>query len=370
MMRAEGRTTSTRARCAVRAPPTARATRAARCATRPRAAACPVRPPTDRCPSGQYCTADNACAAGCRDDAACMAGDGGHGRSLRHRHASVRAVRHQRALRRGHPLRGQRVRHGLQHRAPLPVGSDLLRQRLRRHAKLNIAVVRRLRQPLRRAQRHGRVHATACAPSAHAPHPSPTATTWPGNGCETNTQTDTAHCGGCGMACATRPNATASCAGGRVHVHLRGGLRRLRQRPEQRLRGQPQHRPQPLRRVLDAPATSPTRRRPARWASAPSPMCAAGFGDCDGNAANGCETDTRTSVSHCGACGTGVHGRRQRRARVRGGHAAPHLHRGLRRLRRQRQPTAARPTPRTTPSALRRLRPSASSTWRLPRCAW
>ncbi len=32
-------------------------------------------------------------------------------------------------------------------------------------------------------------------------------------------------------------------------------------------------------------------------------LCAAGRGDCDGNPANGCETDTATSASHCGACG-------------------------------------------------------------------
>jgi len=31
--------------------------------------------------------------------------------------------------------------------------------------------------------------------------------------------------------------------------------------------------------------------------------CAAGFGDCDGVAANGCETDTRTATASCGACG-------------------------------------------------------------------
>ncbi|MEZ4394964.1 MAG: hypothetical protein R3A48_28135 [Polyangiales bacterium] len=31
--------------------------------------------------------------------------------------------------------------------------------------------------------------------------------------------------------------------------------------------------------------------------------CNAGYGNCDGNAANGCETNTATSVTHCGACG-------------------------------------------------------------------
>lgn len=31
-------------------------------------------------------------------------------------------------------------------------------------------------------------------------------------------------------------------------------------------------------------------------------ICVAPFADCDSNTANGCETDTRTSAAHCGAC--------------------------------------------------------------------
>jgi hypothetical protein len=34
-----------------------------------------------------------------------------------------------------------------------------------------------------------------------------------------------------------------------------------------------------------------------------SPQCASGFGDCDGNAANGCEQDLTGSVDNCGSCG-------------------------------------------------------------------
>jgi hypothetical protein len=34
-----------------------------------------------------------------------------------------------------------------------------------------------------------------------------------------------------------------------------------------------------------------------------SPTCAGGFGDCDGNAANGCEDATSSDVNNCGACG-------------------------------------------------------------------
>lgn len=34
--------------------------------------------------------------------------------------------------------------------------------------------------------------------------------------------------------------------------------------------------------------------------------CAQGYANCDGNAANGCETDTTTSAANCGACGRAV----------------------------------------------------------------
>ncbi|MDB4932922.1 MAG: uncharacterized protein JWM10_5406, partial [Myxococcaceae bacterium] len=70
------------------------------------------------------------------------------------------------------------------------------------------------------------------------------------NGCEVTTTDNPAHCGGCGMACAARPHTAASCAEGAC-----------------------------------------------RYA------CAAGFVDCDGDAANGCEVEVATSVDHCGACG-------------------------------------------------------------------
>jgi hypothetical protein len=70
------------------------------------------------------------------------------------------------------------------------------------------------------------------------------------NGCEVNTQSDTMNCGACAMACAAGPNQRASCSSGRCMN-----------------------------------------------------TCVATFADCDGMPANGCETDTSTSLSHCGACG-------------------------------------------------------------------
>ncbi len=71
------------------------------------------------------------------------------------------------------------------------------------------------------------------------------------NGCETSVFTDTSNCGRCGNACPIPINAAPSCARGVC------GLA----------------------------------------------SCNAGFGNCDANAANGCETSLQNDVSNCGACG-------------------------------------------------------------------
>ena len=69
------------------------------------------------------------------------------------------------------------------------------------------------------------------------------------NGCEVDITKDARHCGKCGVICVSK-NGTSSCVGG-----------------------------------------------------ACVQVCDGGFSDCDKDAANGCETDTRTSDQHCGACG-------------------------------------------------------------------
>ncbi len=70
------------------------------------------------------------------------------------------------------------------------------------------------------------------------------------NGCERDTRTDVAHCGACGSACPSPANASATCAAGRCGY-----------------------------------------------------TCMTGFADCDGDGTNGCEVATSTSVAHCGGCG-------------------------------------------------------------------
>ncbi len=66
----------------------------------------------------------------------------------------------------------------------------------------------------------------------------------------TDSQTDIQNCGGCGMICPAGINAGPGCAAGRCTL-----------------------------------------------------ACFTGFGNCDMSTANGCETNTRTSLTHCGMCG-------------------------------------------------------------------
>jgi hypothetical protein len=71
------------------------------------------------------------------------------------------------------------------------------------------------------------------------------------NGCETNTGTSLAHCGLCGNACPTPPNAAAACTAGACGLG----------------------------------------------------SCTGPFRNCDGDTTNGCEANTAANRSHCGRCG-------------------------------------------------------------------
>jgi len=78
------------------------------------------------------------------------------------------------------------------------------------------------------------------------------------NGCEVQTATDTAHCGACGNECPVAAHASAVCIAGSCEL-----------------------------------------------------PCDAGWGDCDGNSANGCETDLTNSGNHCGECSKTCAGQQQ-----------------------------------------------------------
>src|SRR5262249_42473571 len=72
----------------------------------------------------------------------------------------------------------------------------------------------------------------------------------PADGCEVNLQTSVGNCGGCGNACSA-PNGTPGCSAGSCTVA----------------------------------------------------SCNAGFANCNGSPLDGCEVSTNTSVGNCGGCG-------------------------------------------------------------------
>lgn len=77
------------------------------------------------------------------------------------------------------------------------------------------------------------------------------------NGCETYLQTNTTNCGACGVSCSGRPNTTGGgCVGGGCSL-----------------------------------------------------FCSTGYANCDTQIPNGCEVNTRTSATSCGACGFSCLGR-------------------------------------------------------------
>ncbi|MBI5516217.1 MAG: hypothetical protein HY909_20700, partial [Deltaproteobacteria bacterium] len=124
-----------------------------------------------------------------------------------------------------------------------------------------------------------------------------------GNGCETNTASAVAHCGRCGAACPARANAASACAAGVCGYACEASFaecdRAAENGCEVDTRTAVAHCGACGRRCDPPNATAAC----ADGACAVG-RCAEGFGDCDRNASNGCEVDTRSAVAHCGACGT------------------------------------------------------------------
>ncbi|MDB4929530.1 MAG: Tryptophan synthase alpha chain [Myxococcaceae bacterium] len=125
----------------------------------------------------------------------------------------------------------------------------------------------------------------------------------PTNGCEVNAQTDVAHCGACGTVCPMGAHVAArSCVVGRCGISCDVGFADCDGNPANGCE-------------VDLVTTATQCGAcgtvcPARPHAAPACVsracalrCDADFGDCNGDAADGCEVDTRASVAHCGACG-------------------------------------------------------------------
>jgi hypothetical protein len=122
----------------------------------------------------------------------------------------------------------------------------------------------------------------------------------PSNGCETNVQTSTSHCGTCGTVCAN-PNGTTSCLNGLCAPVCSAGWGscdgNLTNGCETNLLGTLGHCGACGTACLNDHGTT------VCSSGACVPTCSVGWGNCDANPVNGCETDTKTNTSHCGTCG-------------------------------------------------------------------
>ena len=122
------------------------------------------------------------------------------------------------------------------------------------------------------------------------------------NGCETNLATSALNCGACGTVCAL-PNATASCGAGRCAIaSCNAGFADCNGNPadgcEINLDTSTSHCGRCGNLCTFPGSSAACERGTCRLAS-----CGAGLGDCDGNSANGCEVTLATDARNCGACG-------------------------------------------------------------------
>ncbi len=123
------------------------------------------------------------------------------------------------------------------------------------------------------------------------------------NGCETATTTSTAHCGGCGMACAAGPNATATCDAGRCGLRCAEGFADCDMNPSNGCEVDTRASPMNCGGCGTACAAGPHAAATCA-AGRCGQTCEAGFGDCDANPANGCEASLASDPARCGTCST------------------------------------------------------------------
>ncbi|MEZ4411032.1 MAG: hypothetical protein R3A52_31810, partial [Polyangiales bacterium] len=264
----------------------------------------------DTCPRGQYCTGAEVCADGCRDDDACrdagMTLDGGvdGGAVLAARcnpstHACVQCLADE------HCPIGQRCAG-----AVCVPGCDATRGCPGGMACCNGACV----DPNSNAQHCGGC-GMACstvngAPACRVGVCAVGVCTAPfgdcdgdaTNGCETNTRSAAAHCGGCGMACAARPNATVNCVDGACAFECRAGYGDCDGDPSNGCEVDLSRTLSHCGRCDNACAFSGGSGVCAGGACTRT-ACDMGRGDCDGNTANGCEVDLDSDVRNCRMCG-------------------------------------------------------------------
>jgi hypothetical protein len=123
----------------------------------------------------------------------------------------------------------------------------------------------------------------------------------PANGCESNPTTDPNNCGGCGTKC-DATNGTPGCSGGKCGIVCFGGFGDCNGNPADGCE---------VGLKYDAANCSACGNVCPSAGGVPActngvcgiGTCPSGFGECDNNAANGCETNITSDPANCGGCG-------------------------------------------------------------------
>jgi len=119
-------------------------------------------------------------------------------------------------------------------------------------------------------------------------------------------QTDPDHCGECANACLRVPSGVPTCVDGRCGLSCGAGHADCDGRPETGCEVLTDRNPEHCGACdtrCDAASPPPNMVAAGCVASRCAFDCAPGFGDCDGDEANGCEVDLRNTRDSCGRCG-------------------------------------------------------------------
>jgi hypothetical protein len=121
------------------------------------------------------------------------------------------------------------------------------------------------------------------------------------DGCEVNLKTDTTHCGSCTTVC-NATNGTPACSNGSCGINCSAGYGNC----DNNLANGCETNTTNNVNYCGSCSTvcSSANGSPSCSGGACGITCSAGFGNCDGNAANGCESNFATDATHCGNCST------------------------------------------------------------------
>jgi hypothetical protein len=122
------------------------------------------------------------------------------------------------------------------------------------------------------------------------------------NGCEADLRTNPLSCGMCNRRCATAPNATPACMAETCAITCTAGYSNCNGNGIDGCESNTATDPMNCG-MCGRVCPSATGATAACRAGVCALTCMTGFGDCDGNLMNGCETNTTTAIMHCGGCG-------------------------------------------------------------------